>query len=180
MDQPEMGSNTVKCRALTLLVAWMLLLLLAVACNPLTSKSAVSLSPLSLESPLVKVGVSSQTICSPANASKGAITGRLYIGGAHSTVNQPAIGSLLYLGEYIGLETGRPFVILDVARHQHTETGEDGWFCFPEVAPGTYGLIVWDAVESVLLNDPTTGLSLVIEVRPGETLDLGTLYSPIP
>ncbi|MGQ9494410.1 MAG: hypothetical protein ACUVR2_11740 [Anaerolineae bacterium] len=98
---------------------------------------------------------------------------------AHSTA-QPATGSLLYLGEYIGLEAGSPSVVLDVAKHQHTKTAEDGWFCFPEVPPGTYGLIVWDAVESILVSDPTTGLSLVIEVEAGKTVDLGMLYSPMP
>ncbi len=175
-----MRSNTIAFKATTLLLAWVLLSLFAATCSHHTGESAVS--PLSSppESSLMSATVSLQATCNPVNASQGAVTGRLYVRAAHSTVDQPAIGSVLYLGEYIGLETGRPSVILDISRHPHTETGEGGWFCFSGVSPGTYGLIVWDAVESVLLNHPTTGLSLMIEVRAGETVNLGTLYSPIP
>lgn len=163
-----MQSKRVEFRV-TVLLIWVLLSSLVTACSHVTDKTMVS----PLVSPLPT------SLCNPATPSKGAIAGRLYIGAAHSTA-QPARGSVLYLGEYIGLEAGTPSVVLDVARHQHAKTADDGWFCFPEVPPGTYGLIVWDAAESILVNDPTTGLSLVIEVKAGETVDLGTLYSPIP
>lgn len=113
--------------------------------------------------------------CFPKDAFHGALTGKLFL-----TNYQPAAGSILYLGEYVGLETPNPSVVLDPGKHPYTQTDEKGTFCFSEVLPGKYGLIVWDAAESVLLSDPNTGYSLVLEIRPGETTDVGVLYSPIP
>jgi hypothetical protein len=147
-----------------LLILW--LIFFPVKCN---FNISPAFSPIGVHSPLITPA------CSPANAFYGAIMGRLFL-----TNGQPAVGSILYLGEYVGLETSRPMVILDPSRNLHAQTGEGGVFCFSEVPPGKYGIIVWDAVESILLPDPATGYSLLIEVKSGNTVDVGILYSPIP
>lgn len=150
---------------LLLLLLIILMIFLSTGCN--LGRRGVSPLSSSLEFHVQK--------CSPMSASYGAVTGRLFL-----TNYQPAIGSILYLGEYVGLETSNPVVVLDPAKHLHTQTDEKGAFCFPEVPPGSYGLIVWDAAESVLLSDPNTGRPLLLEIKPGEAIDVGVLYSPIP
>ena len=145
---------------------------LSAKCNFEVGKTSPEFSPSELPTPLLVI---SPPECFPTDASYGAVTGRLFL-----TNGQPSIGSILYLGEYVGLETSSPAVILDPSKHPHTQTGEGGIFCFSEVLPGRYGLIVWDAVESILISDPATGHSLLIEVKSGETTDVRALYSPIP
>jgi len=152
-----------------------LLLFFLASCG--TGKEVLStVSPLvsPLESPVLATDAFA-VVCSPANTSCGAIKGVLYL-----QSGQPAVGSILYLGEYVGLDTVNPLVVLDSSKHLHVQTDDKGQFCFPEVPPGTYSLIVWDAVESVLLNDPATGYSLLLEVKTKETIDTGVLYSPMP
>lgn len=131
----------------------------------------------SREIPLGSVGSSglSKSGCDAAVPNRGAVKGRLFL-----LDGQPAVGSVLYLAEYMGLDTATPLVVLDPAQHAHVEVGEGGAFCFEAVAPGTYGLIVWDAVESVLLNDPSTGYSLSIRVTANQVIDLGIVHTPIP
>ncbi|MDI7276250.1 MAG: hypothetical protein QME94_09735 [Anaerolineae bacterium] len=86
----------------------------------------------------------------------------------------------MYLAEYVGLDTANPLVVLDPADGLRTEAGEEGAFCLPAVPPGTYALIVWNAVESVLLDDPETGYSLAIDVTSDAVVDVGMIYTPIP
>lgn len=112
--------------------------------------------------------------CSPDSES-GAIKGEL-----HLQDNGPSAGSILYLAEYTGLETTNPIVVLNPARHIHVTTNQEGKFCFSEVPPGTYSLIVWNAADSILLKDPSTDHSLQLEVEAGEMLETGVLYTPHP
>ncbi len=114
--------------------------------------------------------------CIPADSSHGAVAGTLYLRGT----NQPLSGSIIYLAEYVGLETRNPIIILDPSRNLHTKTDRNGHFCFSRVPPGTYGLIVWNAAESVILSDNITGYSMIIKVKYGETQQIGIVYSPIP
>jgi len=113
--------------------------------------------------------------CSPSTASYGSVKGTLYL-----TDHRPAVGSILYLGDYVGLETNAPLVIVDPSRHPYTRTGDGGQFCFRDVPPGRYGLVVWNAVESVLVTDPATGYSLLVEVKAGIITNVGNIFSPIP
>lgn len=113
-------------------------------------------------------------VCSPAELSHGAVSGRLLL-----KDDQPAVGSILYLSEYVGPDEA-PLVVLDPARHLYAETGEGGAFCFQEVPSGRYALIVWNAVDSLLLDDPNTGYSMAIDVEAGGVTDVGAVYTPVP
>ncbi len=112
--------------------------------------------------------------CSPDSES-GAIEGELHLEG-----DGPSAGSILYLGEYAGIETTNPIVVVDPARNMHVTTDKEGKFCFSKVPPGTYSLIVWNGGDSVLLKDPSTNYSLQLKVEAGETLETGVLYTPYP
>lgn len=152
----------------------MLLLLAVLLAGCSIDGGGATISPLFLKSPFL-TSETSQVVCSPTSASRGAVAGVLRLANS-----QPAKGSILYLGEYVGLETANPTVILDPSKHPRAQTGEEGRFCFPDVSPGNYGLIVWNAVESVLLADPVTGDSLLVKVEAGITTEVGIVYSPIP
>lgn len=162
-------------RSLTVLA--LLLSTAIIGCQSIDNgKGEAFVSPLAsaVETPTAVMGTL-QPDCFPSVASYGAVVGTLYL-----TDQRPAIGSILYLGEYVGLETHTPVVIVDPGRHLYTRTGEGGLFCFRDVPPGRYGLVVWDAVESMLLTDPATGYSLLVEVEAGSTADVGRIFSPIP
>jgi hypothetical protein len=51
-------------------------------------------------------------------------------------------------------------------------------FVFTDVEPGRYGLIVWEPMNSMPVDDPDTGETLFIDVESDEVVDLGTLYFP--
>lgn len=150
---------------LMLLFSVILMTFFSAGCNLGKRESSFLSSPLALRTQK----------CSPLNDSYGAVAGQLFL-----TNYEPAIGSVLYLGEYVGFETSNPLVVLDPAKHLRTQTDENGSFCFSKVPPGRYGLVVWNGGESALLSDPNTGYTLLLEIKPGETINIGVLYSPIP
>ncbi len=159
-------------------VCWSVLVLLIVlgACtlgpSPLISPSV---SPLS---PVVTPEAEAQKIsCSPANASSAAVFGTLQLS---SPRGEPSSGSLIYLAQYVGLDSTNPIVVLDSTKDVHTVTNESGFFCFNEVSPATYGLIVWNMIESYLVTNPNDDYSLIIEATAGKSIDLGTIYTPFP
>lgn len=106
----------------------------------------------------------------------GNVMGLLQIAGS----GEPASGAELYLGSLIGESEGYPLVTLNQDSAPRAITDETGRFTFVNVPPGTYGLIVWSPISSLLVSDPETGYSLFITVEPDKTTDLGELTSYIP
>lgn len=51
-------------------------------------------------------------------------------------------------------------------------------FVFVNVEPGRYGLIAWEPMNSMVLNDPKTGQTLYIDISAGQIVDLGALNFP--
>lgn len=51
-------------------------------------------------------------------------------------------------------------------------------FLFLNVEPGRYGIIAWEPMSSLVLNDPDTGQTLYIDVKADEVVDVGTLNFP--
>lgn len=148
------------------------LIFFAAGCNLREPKFSLVFSPMKTFTHISSVSLLE---CYPENYYYGAVTGHLFL------INgQPAVGSIVYLGDYAGIETSNPLIILDPVRNPRTQTVEGGKFCFSGVLPGRYGLIVWDAAESILLTDPRTGYSLLVDVKPGEITNVGILYSSIP
>ena len=149
---------------------FVVIVLLIVLLEGCTGNNTSLLSPI--QSPLSST---QHSYCTPTDHMYGAVTGNLYL-----ISSQPAEGSILYLGEYLNKENSPPTVVLDISRHPHTRTNEKGEFCFPSVPPGNYGLIVWDAAESVLLTDINTNNMIIIQVKAGTVTNVGEVYSPIP
>lgn len=53
-----------------------------------------------------------------------------------------------------------------------------GEFIFLNVDPGKYGLVAWEPMRSILVNDPQTGSTLFITLSAGQVKDIGTLLIP--
>lgn len=53
-----------------------------------------------------------------------------------------------------------------------------GEFIFMNVEPGKYGLIAWEPMSSILINDPQTGHTLFITLLPNQVVDAGTIFIP--
>jgi len=53
-----------------------------------------------------------------------------------------------------------------------------GRFVFVDIEPGKYGLIVWEPMNSVIVNDPETGGTLFVTLSADRVVDVGTL--PVP
>jgi len=51
-------------------------------------------------------------------------------------------------------------------------------FIFLNVEPGRYGIIAWEPMCSLVLNDPNTGQTLYIDVKADEVVEVGTLNFP--
>jgi hypothetical protein len=166
-------------------VGWILIVLLLVLCScdsePLVSTSPF-VSPVSpIEPPVSPAALSAteeqEIACMPASSSSAAIYGTLQL---LSPWGEPSKGSLIYLAQYVGLDSDNPIVVLDSAKDINTVADDSGFFCFNDVPPATYGLIVWNAVESYMVSNSDNDYSLMIEALAGEPIDLGVLFTPFP
>ena len=93
-----------------------------------------------------------------------ALVGELFLAAAVSTSNPE-----IYLLELD--EKNSPRALFD------RTTGE---FVFLNIAPGKYGLIVWEPMQSAPLSEPETGATLYIDLSANQVHDVGTLYFPHP
>jgi hypothetical protein len=74
-------------------------------------------------------------------------------------------------GSQVGL-----IAVLDVTSDPFAQTDETGGFVIENVEPGKYALAVrLPNLRELLLHDAGTGNNLIIEVMPGEILDMGVV-----
>ena len=107
----------------------------------------------------------------PTSHTGGTVSGVLL---TDSPTNPPE-GMPVYLGEVL-LANGTPALAsLDKQASPKTLLGSDGRFIFINVPPGSYSLIVDMVIRTVIVRDPVTGGDILIVVKEGETVDLGTL-----
>jgi hypothetical protein len=107
----------------------------------------------------------------PTSHTGGTVTGVL----STDSPENPPEGIPVYLGEVL-LANGTPAMAsLDKQTAPKTLLGSDGRFVFINVPPGTYSLIVDMVIRTVIVLDPATGGDILIEVKEGETVDLGSL-----
>lgn len=96
--------------------------------------------------------------------------------------NTPYLAPTLFLGTFLtaeGSEEDAPMLgSLSVEEDPKAIQAVTGEFLFDLVPPGKYGLFVWSPASAFILEDANTGQSVFIEVRAGETVDLGTIYVP--
>jgi hypothetical protein len=94
--------------------------------------------------------------------------------------DQPMAGAELYLALHIGVDEDTPMYSLEPDSAPHAAVEDNGRFVFKDVPPGRYAIVVWNPFNSFLALDPKTGLELVIDVRPDQVYDVGTLFEPHP
>ncbi len=135
--------------------------LVAQADSPLASTQAAALPEVERPEP-----VTSETT--------GAAVGQVLIAGAEGV--RPATQVYVALAALIADKEGVPRVAgYDAAAAPRELTLEDGSFVISDVPTGTYGIILDAVLTSVLLNEPGTERSLLIEIKAGEVTDVGTL-----
>lgn len=131
-------------------------------------------------SPLATPGASGMV--GVAGADTGAIVGRLLVG--RDTGDVPVAGLTVGLADVIRGEDG-------IARASgyaadtpnRSTTDEGGGFAINNIPPGTYTLILDAVITSYQLADPDSGDTILVEVQPGESVDIGILRFdtlPIP
>lgn len=94
----------------------------------------------------------------------------------------PVTDSILYLAETLRDDQGADsLAAFDRLRSPRTVTDSQGRFAFVNVNPGKYGLVLDTIINSYLLLWPGEQEAILIELREGETADLGTLnYEDLP
>ncbi|MGL4650144.1 MAG: hypothetical protein ACRC1H_12095 [Caldilineaceae bacterium] len=117
-----------------------------------------------------------------AGAETGAIVGRILVG--RDTGDVPVAGLTVGLADVIRGEDGiarASGYAPDTPNRSATDDG-DG-FAINNVPPGTYTLILDAVITSYQLADPVSGDTILVEVQPGESVDIGVLRFetlPIP
>jgi hypothetical protein len=137
----------------------------ATAANPFLSP----ISPLQAGEP---TAITTAT-CEPVGEGYGAVRGTAVLADG-----RPAQNAVLYLAEFVGTDSGMPLVSLDIAKAPQAIVGSDGSYCFAKVPPGKYGLVIWEAVHSTLVADPSTGFSLEVVVSPGAIVTIPQVSVP--
>lgn len=114
----------------------------------------------------------------PTSDETATVTGILLVGEEELF---PVTGILLYLGDVVLLDDGRPGMSsLDKGTAPVTSTNLVGQFIFTEVPAGNYTLVLDQITSTFLLQSPDGG-DLIVEVEGGEIVDLGELrYDALP
>jgi hypothetical protein len=113
----------------------------------------------------------------PTSGSGGRVTGILKAGNPLEPVYQLPF----YLGEVIMLKDGRPGVVsLDKAAAPRALIDKNGRFVFLNVPDGKYSLVLDFVIHTLILRQPSSGEDIYIDVKAGDTVDLGELdYSDL-
>ncbi len=160
---------------------------------PAPSAEPVDAYPYPMDQPTVPVGISAYPgpegtaaetsqlptmvpvldVPSPASG-LGVVTGFLLVGGEGG---QPYFGNAVYLGHALAPSDPAfpPMISLSETEDPLAVMDQTGRFLFVDVEPGTYGLMLWSPVGSAPMQDPVTGTYMLIEVKAGETVDLGVI-----
>lgn len=95
--------------------------------------------------------------------------------------NNPYLATAIYLGEVIEPDNPMypPLISLDDEVNPMATQDKAGNFIFENIKPGNYGLIIWSPFSQTLIEDPNrVGFPLLIEVKEGELVDIGTVIIP--
>ena len=116
------------------------------------------------------------TISPTIDPSLGLVKGRLL-------ENGKAVENIdLYLANLLKNEAGEEVVFtFDRTISLRTKTNENGEFVFINIPFGSYGIVLDNVSESVLLLNPLTNDQLKLVIQSGNELDLGNLnFSELP
>lgn len=113
------------------------------------------------------------------SSSDVAVVGGILLRGPYNGDIQPGSDSTLRLARVIRSDDGTPLMASAGEKSSPTTiTDQQGGFAFVDVPPNTYGLVLVTPLGSFLLKDQT-GDEFLIDVEPGEVLDLGEVQTDI-
>jgi hypothetical protein len=132
-------------------------------------------SPLAApESPLA---VPESPLDTPANRAQPvttATTGAVI--GVVTVQSRPVADMIVALAPVIQPEAGPPRATgYDPVNSPQTRSDSTGYFAVNEVEPGLYGVILDGIRSAVMLSDPETKESIIVEIKAGEVVDIGSL-----
>ncbi len=151
------------------------------ACNgqPSPALSPVSISPLSV--PVTRnpsPALPTATVPKLSDPALGGVKGRI----VSRSTNQPAGGFSLYLGDQLPIQPGNQHAITFQEKSSpHVDVDGQGNFAIVNAKPGTYALILWTPLKSLVVADPgQPDKELSVTVKAGEITDLGDVVSDTP
>lgn len=86
----------------------------------------------------------------------------------------------VYMGSVVTTDTGIRVVRLERSEDPYAIPLADGFFLFPVVEPGEYGLILVHPDISFVVDDPDTGYSLIFTVEPDQRVELNRITITLP
>lgn len=137
-------------------------------------------SPLNnaMESPLTAPEPLAVDVSETTGAVRGALIGRTEDG-----EYKPVADYIIGLAELVPRDDGQGALAAayDPNSAPVTKTDEQGRFVINNIEPGDYGLILDAVMNQALLSYPDKNGSILITIKPGEYVDLGTLrYDSLP
>lgn len=132
-------------------------------------------SPLVTESGEAPVQVVEPFVVPMPGADMSVVTGQI----VDQLTGKAPLEGVVYLGKLTSMDTGAPIVSLHKNEDPRAIPNPDGFFAITDVPPGEYGVILLTPDISFLL-DKDNGDSLLIEIKAGETLDVGKLWVTMP
>jgi ABC-type Fe3+-hydroxamate transport system substrate-binding protein len=116
------------------------------------------------------------------SAEKGVLTGSLVQKGVDGNPDKPYAGIRLFLGSLLVADDGKSTLArVNSLEAPQTITDADGRFVFKDLEPETYILVLQAPPNQLIkLNDPDTGLDMMIEIAGGEITDIGPQYHDLP
>lgn len=97
-----------------------------------------------------------------------------------SEENAPYIAPSLFLGSILTSEGNNDVFLgsISIDDDPMAQQASNGKFVFQDIPPGEYGLFIWTPVSAFIVKDESHAEPVLIEVEPGQTYDLGTIYVP--
>lgn len=94
----------------------------------------------------------------------------------------PYLAPSLYLGQILRPDNDPESSVilssLSVEMNPLATQATNGDFVFIDVPLGEYGLFIWTPMSAFLIEDVITNKPIIIDVKEGSVLDLGTIYVP--
>lgn len=109
---------------------------------------------------------------------KGAVTGRMI----NAATGQRMIAITVYLGDVASMGEGKGNVVtIKEKGSPRTLTDADGYFAFTDIEPGTYALVLWTPLNSIVVEDrDSPGEYFLVTVENSRITDLGEVFSVLP
>jgi hypothetical protein len=93
---------------------------------------------------------------------------------------QPLSNRIFFLGEVSTLQAQDggedvPFITVMPQSSPNASTDQDGYVAFLDIEPKTYAVVFWTPISSTVLTDTSTQKEIFVEIKAGESIDLGTI-----